>query len=269
MNLMSMVNGLNRMDDTNPFSATAFLLAIKMIDLFNRLLWADSVAVDLTRMSLMTKCSSKATVLRARDELVERGVIEIVRKGKKGTPTIYRLNDLSRFSSNFEQNPIPNPVPNPIPNPVPNPIPNPVPINIQDNNIYRLRDTEEEEEEDEFSRACKVVERTAPIAYFKAFGVEATPEEINRMVVLMANLHLEDVCEEAIRDTAMAAPRNRMAYLAKLCADWHEAWIRTKEDLDEHRMLKSFVDNSLGGDGAESMRMFTDALKMRKEKYTA
>lgn len=261
MNLMSMVNGLNRMDDTNPFSATAFLLAIKMIDLFNRLLWADSVAVDLTRMSLMTKCSSKATVLRARDELVERGVIEIVRKGKKGTPTIYRLNDLSRFGSNIEQNPVLNPVLNPIPNPVP--------INIQDNNIYRLRDTEEEDEEDEFSRACKVVEQKAPIAYFKAFGAEATPEEINRMVVLMANLHLEEVCEEAIRDTAMAAPRNRMAYLSKLCADWHEAWIRTKEDLDEHRMLKSFVDNSLGGDGAESMRLFMDALNMRKEKYTA
>ena len=117
MDLMGMVNGLNRMDDTKPFSPTAFLLAVKVIDLFNRLRWADEVAVDLNRMMLMAKCSSKATVMRARDELIERGVLEVSRKGKKGSPSHYRLLDISAFGSIF----------------VPNPVPNPVPINIKDN----------------------------------------------------------------------------------------------------------------------------------------
>ena len=111
MNLMDMVNGLNRMDDTNPFSPTAFLLAVKLIDLFNRLRWADSVAVDLERMRVMAKCSARHTTIRARDELIERGVLVLVAKGKKGLPTLYRLNDLSDFGASGALNPALNPAP--------------------------------------------------------------------------------------------------------------------------------------------------------------
>ncbi len=260
MNLMSMVNGLNRMDDTNPFSTTAFLLAVKLIDLFNRLMWADSVAVDLPRMSAMARCSSKAAVMRARDELIDRGVLDIVRKGKKGNPTTYRLNDLSGFGSKNE--------PNREPNPIPNREPNREPISIQDNNIYILKGLEEEEEEDAFDRACAKVRQTVPWAYFQAFGTDATPAEVDRMVILFANLNLEEVCEDALRETAMASPRNRMAYLTKVCSDWHAAWIRTKEDLQEHQQLSQFAGNGLG-DSEESMRMMMQALEKRKEKYTA
>lgn len=268
MNLMSMVNGLNRMDDTNPFSATAFLLAVKLIDLFNRLMWADSVAVDLPRMSAMARCSSKAAVMRARDELIERGVLDIVRKGKKGNPTTYRLNDLSAFGSKNEPNREPNPIPNREPNPIPNREPNREPISIQDNNIYILKGLEEEDEEDAFDRACAKVRQMAPWAYFQAFGSDATPAEVDRMVILFANLNLEEVCEDALRETAMASPRNRMAYLTKVCSDWHAAWIRTKEDLQEHQQFSQFSNNGIG-DPAESMRMMMQALEKRKEKYTA
>lgn len=97
MNLMSMVNGLNRLDDTNPLSPTAFTLAVKLIDLFNGLRWADSVAIDLNRMSVLAKCSPGKTAIRARDELISRGILIVVRKGKKGSPAIYRMNDLEKF----------------------------------------------------------------------------------------------------------------------------------------------------------------------------
>ena len=107
---MGMVNGLNRMDDTRPFSPTAFTLAVKLIDLFNRLQWADSVAVDLERMRLMAKCTSRHTAIRARDELIERGVLIVVVKGKKGSPSAYGMVDL-QFSAPSAPNPAPNPAP--------------------------------------------------------------------------------------------------------------------------------------------------------------
>ena len=110
MNLMGMVNGLNRMDDTRPFSPTAFTLAVKLIDLFNRLQWGDSVAVDLERMRLMAKCTSRHTAIRARDELIERGVLIVVVKGKKGSPSAYGMADL-QFGATSAPNPAPNPAP--------------------------------------------------------------------------------------------------------------------------------------------------------------
>ena len=103
MNLMEMVNGLNRLDDRQPFSPGAFLLAVKMIDLMNRLYWPETVTVDLARMGVMGKLASRNAVVGARDELVERGVLEIVSKGKKGSPTVYRLMDLSGFGSRGKQ----------------------------------------------------------------------------------------------------------------------------------------------------------------------
>ena len=109
--LTDMVNGLNRMDDTNPFSPVAFTLAVKLLDLFNRLRWADAVAVDLDRMRAMAKCSSRQTALRARDELISRGVLTVVAKGKKGTPSSYRLNEICAFGLYGVPNPVPNPVP--------------------------------------------------------------------------------------------------------------------------------------------------------------
>ena len=276
MNLMGMVNGLNRMDDTNPFSTTAFLLAVKLIDLFNRLFWADSVAVDLNRMGVMAKCSSKATITRARDELVERGVLVIVRKGKKGTPTTYRMNDISELSSKSEPfpgtNPVPNPEQNPGTNPVPNPEQNPVPINRQDNIQDLTRQNsfdEDDEEEDAFTRACAKARAVIPEAYRQSFGQKINPAELDRMVWVAANRHLEDVCEWAVRQTAQASPKNRLAYFTTLCCDWSNAYIRTKEELDEHQMLEAFIRNPYGGDPAEYATRLLDTIQARKERYTS
>lgn len=108
MNLMDMVNGLNRLDDLQPFSPGAFLLAVKMIDLLNGLFWPDTVAIDTNRLSVMAKCSSRNATLNARNELIDRGVLTIVSKGKKGSPSVYRLADLSELRSRNKPNPEPN-----------------------------------------------------------------------------------------------------------------------------------------------------------------
>lgn len=273
MNLMSMVNGLNRMDDTNPFSATAFLLAVKMIDLFNRLFWADSVAIDLNRMSAMVKCSSKATIIRARNELVERGVLVIVRKGKKGTPTTYRMNDLSANGSKYEQYPGTNPVPNPEQypgtNPVPNPEQYPVPISIQDINNTRQSFEEDDEEEEAFERARARARGILSTSYRRCFGGDATEAELDRMASLAAQMDLVDVCEDAVYHTALASPGNRLAYFTALCSDWQGEYIRTRSDLEEHLMYQSYVKNPHGGDVAEYAQMALEARQKRKRRYTA
>lgn len=93
MDLMSMVLGFNRMDNIQPFSASAYLLGMKLIDLLNGLFWPDAVTIDTSRMSVMARCS-KHTAINARDELIARGVLMIVSTGKKGTPSTYRMVDL-------------------------------------------------------------------------------------------------------------------------------------------------------------------------------
>ena len=95
MNLMEMINGLNRMDDRQPFSPGAFLLAVKLIDLMNGLYWPETVSVDLGRMAVMAKCASRNATLNARNELIARGVLAVVSKGRKGSPSTYRLANLT------------------------------------------------------------------------------------------------------------------------------------------------------------------------------
>lgn len=99
-----MFNGLHRMDEEQPFSMGAFVLASKMIDLFNRLYWPEQVSVDIGRMATMAKCVSRSAAINARDELINRGVLSVVSRGKKGTPSAYRLVDLSKFSPQKEPN---------------------------------------------------------------------------------------------------------------------------------------------------------------------
>lgn len=104
MTLIEMFNGLHRMDEEQPFSHGAFLLASKMLDLFNRLYWPDQVSVDIGRMATMAKCVSRSAAINARDELIDRGVLSLVSRGRKGTPSTYRLVDLSKFSLQKEPN---------------------------------------------------------------------------------------------------------------------------------------------------------------------
>lgn len=100
MNLMSMINGLERMDNAQPFSAAAYKLASKLIALCNSLHWQCEVSIDLNRIASMSACSSRHTALQAREELIGRGVLTVIRKGSKGKPSLYRLNDVSVYGAN-------------------------------------------------------------------------------------------------------------------------------------------------------------------------
>ena len=200
MDLMGMVNGLNRMDDTKPFSPTAFLLAVKVIDLFNRLRWADEVAVDLNRMMLMAKCSSKATVMRARDELIERGVLEVSRKGKKGSPSHYRLLDISAFGSIF----------------VPNPVPNPVPINIKDNKRLSSSPLPPSQGDDDNDDELLLIARRNDQVFEAArhAGFDLTGAVMDKLTDLIS-VHGADAVERALDSCVKYGVKN-LAYLCKV-----------------------------------------------------
>ena len=193
MNLMGMVNGLNRMDDTKPFSPAAFTLAVKLIDLFNRLQWAEAVAVDLDRMRLMAKCTSRHTAIRARDELIERGVLTVVVKGKKGSPSSYGMADLQfgAFSA---------------PNPALNPALNPAPINIKDKTISSssgfLDDDEALAIVEAHSQALDAAERA---------GFPTATATQDRIVALVAEYGLEWVLTAI--DRCVDQSNNKIKYL--------------------------------------------------------
>lgn len=104
MDLIGMVNGLERMDNEQPFSAAAYKLAGKIIALCNSLYWKTEISVDLNKLACMASCSSTHTALKARNELVDRRVLVIIEEGRKGKPTRYGLVDLSGFPAKNARN---------------------------------------------------------------------------------------------------------------------------------------------------------------------
>ena len=89
-NYILQLNQFHRWLETHYLSAQAQLLWFKFIGLFNACGWADWVQVDTRRLMMMICADNKQTAYRARDALVEAGLLAY-KKGKKGCPTQYRL----------------------------------------------------------------------------------------------------------------------------------------------------------------------------------
>ncbi len=90
MNYLEEINRFERWLETNYLPAPSQLLWYKLLALFNRCGWAEWITVDNQRLMGLIQCKSKNTFLRARDQLLETGLISY-RKGKKGAPNQYHL----------------------------------------------------------------------------------------------------------------------------------------------------------------------------------
>lgn len=90
MNYLEEINRFERWLETNYLPAPSQLLWYKLLALFNRCGWAEWITVDNQRLMGLIQCESKNTFLRARNQLLETGLITY-RKGKKGTPNQYHL----------------------------------------------------------------------------------------------------------------------------------------------------------------------------------
>ncbi len=90
MTYIDRLNEFNRWLENNGLPCNSQLMFFKLLHIFNRAGWPESVQVDNLRMMLLIGAESKGTVIRARDKLIAAGFIEF-QAGKKGSPNCYRL----------------------------------------------------------------------------------------------------------------------------------------------------------------------------------
>lgn len=90
MTYIDYLNGFNRWLEHNYLPLAATVLYYKMLDVFNRTGWAETVQVDNLRMMCMIQTDSKHTLMRSRDALIAAGLLEY-QKGRKGSPGKYKL----------------------------------------------------------------------------------------------------------------------------------------------------------------------------------
>ena len=95
MTYLDWLNDFNRWLENNNLAANSQLMYFKLLHIFNRLGWPETVQVDNLRMMFLIGAESKGTVIRARDKLIEAGFVE-VQSGKKGSPNCYRLKKRSQ-----------------------------------------------------------------------------------------------------------------------------------------------------------------------------
>lgn len=95
MTYLDWLNDFNRWLENNNLAANSQLMYFKLLHIFNRLGWPETIQVDNLRMMFLIGAESKGTVIRARDKLIEAGFVE-VQSGKKGSPNCYRLKKRSQ-----------------------------------------------------------------------------------------------------------------------------------------------------------------------------
>lgn len=90
MTYIDRLNAFNRWLESNALPGNAQLMYFKLLNVFNRAGWPESVQIDTLRLVQLTGCQ-KDTAYRARDRLAEAGFISY-KKGSKGRPTAYFLS---------------------------------------------------------------------------------------------------------------------------------------------------------------------------------
>lgn len=87
------LNKFHQWLESNALPQNSQLMYFKLLNVFNRAGWPETVQVDNLRLRMMLDGQAETTVIRARDKLVEAGLLRYV-KGKKGVPNRYSLTDL-------------------------------------------------------------------------------------------------------------------------------------------------------------------------------
>lgn len=86
------LNRFNQWLESNALPANSQLMYFRLLNVFNRAGWPETVQVDNLRLRMMLDGQAETTVIRARDKLVDAGILRY-EKGRKGTPNRYALSD--------------------------------------------------------------------------------------------------------------------------------------------------------------------------------
>lgn len=93
MTYIDYLNQFNLWLESNALPSSSQLMYYKLLHVFNRAGWPETVQVDNRRMMLMTGSQAETTVIRARNRLVDAGFIRY-EKGRKGAPNRYALSKM-------------------------------------------------------------------------------------------------------------------------------------------------------------------------------
>lgn len=105
MNYIAEISAFERWLETSSLAPAAQLLWYKLMYLSNRAgngrAWQEWVTVDNFRLMSLIGAGSEKTLIRAREQLTENGIIEF-KKGKKGAPNKYKV--VSFYCKNYSTN---------------------------------------------------------------------------------------------------------------------------------------------------------------------
>lgn len=87
------LNQFNRWLESNALPVNAQLMFFRLLNVFNRAGWPETVQVDTLRLMRMIDSLDRRTAYRARDKLAEAGLISF-QKGGKGSPSRFRLGNI-------------------------------------------------------------------------------------------------------------------------------------------------------------------------------
>lgn len=90
MTYIEHLNAFNQWLESNTLPVNAQLMFFKLLNVFNKAGWPELVQVDNLRMMSMIGVEDKRSMFRARDQLMEAGIISF-KKGTKGKPSQYKL----------------------------------------------------------------------------------------------------------------------------------------------------------------------------------
>ena len=127
MNFIKQIGAFEQWTETNYLPSLSQLLWYKLFILCNRAGWPEWVTVGNQRLMMAIQTSSQHTFLRARDKLIESGLVYL-EKGKKGAPNRYKMVRLYEDSTVYGSKNGPKTVPYVELKTVPKTVPNAVPI---------------------------------------------------------------------------------------------------------------------------------------------
>ena len=93
MTYLDYLNAFNMWLESNALAASSQLLYFKLLNVFNRAGWPEFVQVDNRRLMSMIGTETEKTAIRARDALIEAGLMAY-QKGRKGSPNRYFLEKI-------------------------------------------------------------------------------------------------------------------------------------------------------------------------------
>lgn len=101
-NYITQINAFHRFTACQYLPPNAQLLWFKLMHLCNTCGWPEWLQIDTLRLTALLGAADKKAALRARDALVEAGLLEHV-PGCKGRPSRYRLTDLASVTCTNEE----------------------------------------------------------------------------------------------------------------------------------------------------------------------